>query len=568
LIVAAVLTAAIGSYTAALPAPARTGWLEQSAGQPSKADPTAVRGTIHIHTRRSDGTGTVSDVAAAAARAQLDFVVITDHGDGTRTPDPPAYYGDVLVIDAVELSTSGGHAVALGLAQTPYPLAGEPRDVVEDVRRLGGFAIAAHPGSAKPELRWGDWDVPLDGIEWLNADSEWRDEDGLSLLRALLTYPVRRSESVALILDRPEEVMRRWDSLTRTRRVVGVAAPDAHARIGLRSLGEPYDSRVVLKVPSYEAMFRTFSLVLPEVKLTRQARQDAAAVLEAIREGNLYSRVDALAQPGGVDFTARSGAHHARAGEVLPLDGPVTLRVETVAPTDARIVILKDGIAFRVADGTPLEETMPAEPAVYRVELRLAGAPGGPPVPWIVSNPIYVGRSIGAPAVPMAHLPAGAVELLYGDGEAATGKVERSGQSQAALDVVPKDSGGRQLLFRYAVGGRPSESPYAAIAFPAAHVAQFDRVTFTARADRPMRLAVQLRVPGGESGQRWRRSVYVDETAHPMTVHFDDLTKVSTGVRGAPPLNEVDSLLFVVDTVNTTLGGSGTVWLDDITFAR
>ena len=56
----------------------------------------------------------------------------------------------------------------------PYPLGGEPRDVVEDVRRLGGFGIVAHPDSPKPELRWRDWTAPFDGIEWLNPDTSWR----------------------------------------------------------------------------------------------------------------------------------------------------------------------------------------------------------------------------------------------------------------------------------------------------------------------------------------------------------------------------------------------------------
>ena len=110
-------------------------------------DPLTVRGSVHVHTFRSDGTGTVDDVAAAARRAGLQFVVLTDHGDGTRDPDPPAYRSGVLVIDAVEISTMGGHYVALGLARAPYRLAGEPRYVVEDVARLGGFGIVAHPDS-------------------------------------------------------------------------------------------------------------------------------------------------------------------------------------------------------------------------------------------------------------------------------------------------------------------------------------------------------------------------------------------------------------------------------------
>src|SRR2546426_12661666 len=54
------------------------------------------------------------------------------------------------------------------------PICGEARDVVDDVRRLGGFGIAAHPDSPKAELRWRDWTLPFDGVELLNPDTSWR----------------------------------------------------------------------------------------------------------------------------------------------------------------------------------------------------------------------------------------------------------------------------------------------------------------------------------------------------------------------------------------------------------
>ena len=80
----------------------------------------------------------------------------------------------MLCLDGVEISTTGGHYIALDMPAAPYPLGGEARDVVEDVRRLGGFGIAAHPDSPKPELRWREWDAPFDGIEILNLDTSWR----------------------------------------------------------------------------------------------------------------------------------------------------------------------------------------------------------------------------------------------------------------------------------------------------------------------------------------------------------------------------------------------------------
>ena len=133
-----------------------------------------IPGILHIHTSRSDGLSGPDEIAAAAARAGLKFLVFTDHGDATRKPDPPQYRAGVLCLDGVEISTSGGHYIAIDMPASPYPLAGEARDVVEDVRRLGGFGIAAHPDSPKPELRWGDWHAPIDGVELLNPDTGWR----------------------------------------------------------------------------------------------------------------------------------------------------------------------------------------------------------------------------------------------------------------------------------------------------------------------------------------------------------------------------------------------------------
>ena len=135
-------------------------------------------------------------------------------------------------------------------------------------------------------------DVADRRIEWLNADSEWRDESRWTLTKALLTYPARQTETLTTLLDRPDSVIEQWDGLTagstggRHRRGRRACA------LGFRSLGEPYDTGASLHVPSYERLFRVFSNVLPGVSLTGDAAADADLVIDAIRRGHVYTAID------------------------------------------------------------------------------------------------------------------------------------------------------------------------------------------------------------------------------------------------------------------------------------
>ena len=67
----------------------------------------------------------------------------------------------VLTHRGVELNTTAGHLAALGATPSPYPMAGTPADVIEDVHRLGGIGVAAHPESPRAVAQLAGWDVPL-----------------------------------------------------------------------------------------------------------------------------------------------------------------------------------------------------------------------------------------------------------------------------------------------------------------------------------------------------------------------------------------------------------------------
>jgi hypothetical protein len=268
------------------------------------------------------------------------------------------------------------------------------------------LGIVAHSHSAKPALRWHDWEVEFDGMEWLNADTEWRDERGWPLARALARYAFRPAETLASLLDRPEASLARWDMLTARRPVVALAGADAHARLGwMDDDADGYRRRWFLRIPSYDASFRAFAIrVMLERPLSNDAPADAATIINAIRRGSVYSAVDAIAAPAGLEFFGSSGGR--RIGQGGRIDWPAEPITLTARANGAagEFVLRKDG---RVLGRGPLPELTvdAAGEGTYRVEVYLTGSPGDPPIPWIVSNPIYIRRNGWETASPVTAEP-------------------------------------------------------------------------------------------------------------------------------------------------------------------
>lgn len=518
--------------------------------------PTDVPVVYHVHTTRSDGTGTREDVARAAARAGAVVAIVTDHGDARRGADPPAYLAGVLLIDAVEVSTWGGHYVAVGGAAAPYPLGGEPRAVVDDVRRLGGFGIVAHPGSDRESLRWRDWDAGFDGLEWLNADSAWRGRPG-TLWRTVLAYPWRPVESLTAMIERPTFELQQWDQLATRRPVIGLAAHDAHARLGVDGIGEPYDGRVALAVPAYDALFATFAnIVRMPVPLTGDAPMDAAMVLGALRAGRVYSVLTGIARPGGLRFEAVSDGRTAAMGEHLVPRGAVTVSLAAEAPPGARTALVCGGRDVAVG-GSELTWTTAGVPGACRAEVRVPWA--GRERLWLTTNPIYVRARLDSPAPPelspvntTAPVPA----------PLAAWTIERAGDATATAAAGSADA----VEFAWRLGQSAQSFAALQLAVPP-ELTTFDSVVVTARADRPMRVWVQLRVPGGE-GQRWGRSIYLEPETRAIRVPFATMLPLGPVEQPRPALAAVTALLLVVDTVHAAAGSDGRVTVDGVALAR
>jgi hypothetical protein len=513
-------------------APSRAGTVD-TAGWTDLAART-VAGAYHVHTTRSDGHGDKAAVADAAARAGLKFVILTDHGDGTRPPDPPEYIVGVLVLDAVEISTDDGHYVALDMPRAPYPLGGAGDAVVEDVHRLGGMGIAAHPDSPRASLRWMVPNALFDGLEWINADSEWRDKTRGQLVRAGLGYFLRPAAALATLLDRPS-TLDRWDRLLRERRVLAIGGSDAHGGPGRRVEDPTRTLFSTIGIPSYEASFRELSVrAVLEGALSGVATDDARAIFTAIRKGRFFTAIDALAAPALLDFHA------------VPSGATVTLLARAPLPRDAQIVLLgPEGEAGRSA-GEVRKEVPVGGRAAYRVEVRLAGAPGEPPVPWLVSNPIVVssgeeqsthGLEPSAPAIgPSTAIPP------------FPWRIEKDHDSRAILRT--SDSA---VELEYALAAGDRKSQFVAMATDVKGQI-FNAVDLGVRSDRPTRVAVDVRDP---DGRRWGKSFYVDPGGTAVHAVLAGMRPIGEVTGPMPRSDVLTSIILVIDLTNAAPGHSG-----------
>jgi hypothetical protein len=182
----------------------------------------------------------------------------------------------------------------------------------------------------------------------------------------------------------PAGSMAHWDAFLERSRVWAFAASDAHG--GFRLIGK----WGAFKFPSYED---TFSLAALGVD-----RRYADDPMRAIRNGDFFVCVRGAGEPRGFDFAAEGAdGHTVRSGGLAAIGARVFASVDA-GGQPVRTVLYKDGAAVRTVDGAAVDLDG-AQAGVYRVEFFLTHHPLlRADVPWIVSNPIFVGVAPRDPA--------------------------------------------------------------------------------------------------------------------------------------------------------------------------
>lgn len=350
-------------------------------------------GNLHVHSTLSDGHGTHDQIAEAAIRAGLDFVVVTDHNLRPEGMDGYRFVGErrVLLLIGEEVhdpkrTPEKSHLLVYETRREMAEFGADPQILIEQVGNHGGLSFLAHPfDCAAPRFKQGD-------LSW----DDWQVEGytGLELWNFMVDYKCRlRSLPEAVLYSYlPSRIARGarrralalWDSLLDSgKRVVAIGNSDAHAlpaKLGpLRRTLFPYGW-----------LFRAVNThVLSERALSGELEADRAILFTAIRHGHCFIGYDLAADTRGFMFSGHSEHGNAIMGDVLTFSLGATLQVRCPAP--GRIRILQAGNVIREWPASEHAVLTISRPGPYRAEVQLRSGNGFRP--WIYSNPIFAERS-------------------------------------------------------------------------------------------------------------------------------------------------------------------------------
>jgi hypothetical protein len=338
-------------------------------------------GNLHMHTTYSDGEATHCEIAEAAARAGLDWVIVTDHNIWVK--GVAGYYDQVLLLVGEEVHDcrrvpQANHLLVFGAERELAPLASNPQAVIDAANECGALTFLAHPFEkasrvAKEDaLGWADWDVTgYTGIEIWNYMSEFKARIP-TVLHALRYAYFPKSG----IRGPFPETLNLWDQLNaKGRLVAGIGGADAH--------GNSYSLGPLRRtIFPYDYLFSAVNThILVNITPAGDMTTDQALIFDALRSGRAWVGCDVLGSTRGFSFEARSGLAWATMGGDIQRAGAVALQVTTPLPGDIRI--LNHGRIIARATGRVCK-TLATEAGTFRVEVY-RGSQG-----WIFSNPIFI----------------------------------------------------------------------------------------------------------------------------------------------------------------------------------
>jgi hypothetical protein len=330
----------------------------------------------HVHSTYSDGLKAPEEIARQARLAGVSLVLLTDHGNPNfESSALHREFDGVTVIGGSEARLPDGRLTFFGARDVPdIALATFPPEAMKQAREWGAFPVVAY--SEDPLYGWRYWETDLvpGGIELSNMFTCVRSVSVYDKLALILFYPFSHYYFIKSV-SFPAKSFAHWDDLLQRGKIWSLVASDAHG-------GFHVGKFLTVNIPSYSDVFSFAGLGID--------KKYAAHPEQAIRNGNFFNCIRGAGEPQLFDFSASDGGAIYTSGSNPPEKSELHVNVE-VAGLATRLILRRNGKIERQIDSGHLT-VQGASAGVYRLEVYLLNHPLLPAdVPWIVSNPIFVG---------------------------------------------------------------------------------------------------------------------------------------------------------------------------------
>ena len=376
---------------------------------------TDYKGVLHAHSYWShDSRGILREILPAAKKAALDFIFLSDHARYQLDSFPRAYHGiydDIIIESGTEksgLMVSPMKSVTLNWEQ--------PKDsLIKQVTQSGGLVLYVHTEEKH------EWDNPdYQAMEIYNIHTDFIDEEKEGNLRSFVINIIfngnkYRHWGMREIFDEQKVILARWDSINQFKKVVGMAASDAHNNQNIRArytkegmvewvgpnaktlsivapgwkekllLSEPDEAGWAFKF-ELDTYFHSFNFVNTHVFCDSLSNINIKDNLVA---GNAFIAFESLANAKGFQYfsTGANNEINAIMGDSITV-GSVN-RLKAVSPFPVQFKLIKNGEVIDIIDNIySYEYKEEITPGNYRLEAYLDF--NGKQTPWIYTNPIYV----------------------------------------------------------------------------------------------------------------------------------------------------------------------------------
>lgn len=322
-------------------------------------------GSIHMHSKYSDGSGTVEEIAKYANESNLDFIILTDHNTlKAKDKGYERWFSNTMLIVGYEVNDrhNKNHYLVFGTDKIVGTYEKLPdgdtgnrmsaAEYVSEIKKQGGIGFIAHPHESRSHLKehppypWTEWNTEdFTGIEIWNHMSEWTEGLNESNKLQRFIHPLKT------IVAPPEITLKKWDELNLKRKVVAIGGVDAHAHKHT-IMGFEFE------IFAYKILFksiRTHVLVDKEIKKgdEKNFEHDRDIIIDALGRGRSFIVNHYYGSGRGFRFFADYDGEHYTMGDEIKFDKSKNKKIilRTLLPEKAKIRLIHNGKIIEGQEG-------------------------------------------------------------------------------------------------------------------------------------------------------------------------------------------------------------------------